>query len=256
MDYRMRRRELMLLLGGAMIAAAPLRAQLKAMPVIGYLSSRSLSDSQDIIAAFHQGLNEAGFVDKQNVLIEYQFAEFNFDRLPGLAAELVRRQVNVLVATGGTVSAVKAKLVLPPTIPMVFAMGGDPVELGIVESLNRPGGNITGVTFLVRGLTAKALEILHDLLPNAATIGFLLNPKNPNSESAMKEAEEAANKLGKKLITAEASTEHEIDRAFITLAQRQVAGLLVQPDTLFTERRIKIVLLTIDTQLDIEVLSP
>jgi len=177
MDYRMRRRELMLLLGGAMIAAAPLRAQLKAMPVIGYLSSRSLSDSQDIIAAFHQGLSEAGFVDKQNALIEYRFAEFNFDRLSGLAAELVRRQINVLVATGGTVSAVKAKLVLPTTIPMVFAMGGDPVELGIVESLNRPGGNITGVTFLVSGLTAKALDILHDLLPTAATIGFLFNPK-------------------------------------------------------------------------------
>ena len=105
-------------------------------------------------------------------------------------------------------------------------MGGDPVELGIVESLNRPGGNITGVTFLVSGLTAKALEILHDLLPKAITIGFLLNPKNPNSESGMKEAEEAANKLGKKLIATEASTEHEIDSAFITLAQRQVAGLL------------------------------
>src|SRR3954453_3637034 len=243
MDYRVRRREFLLLLGGALIAAAPLRAQQKAMPVIGYLSSRSLSDSQDIIAAFHQGLSEAGFVDKQNVLIEYRFGEFNFDRLPGLAAELVRRQVNVLVATGGTVSAVKAKLVLPPTISMVFAMGGDPVELGIVESLNRPGGNITGGTFLGSGLTAKALDILHALLPTAATIGFLFNPKNPNSESSMREVEEAANKLGKKLITAEASTEHEIDRAFITLAQRQVAGLLVQPDTLFTERRIKIVML-------------
>ena len=122
-------------------------------------------------------------------------------------------------------------------------MGGDPVELGIVESLNRPGGNITGVTFLVSGLTAKALEILHDLLPKAITIGFLLNPKNPNSESGMKEAEEAANKLGKKIIAAEASTEHEIDSAFITLVQRQVAALLVQPDTLFTERRVKIVML-------------
>ena len=239
----MRRREFLLLLGGALIAAAPLRAQQKAMPVIGYLSSRSLSDSQDIIAAFHQGLSEAGFVDKQNVLIEYRFAEFNFDRLSGLATELVRRQVNVLVATGGTVSAVKAKLVLPTTIPMVFAMGGDPVELGIVESLNRPGGNITGVTFLVSGLTAKALEILHDLLPKATTIGFLFNPKNPNSESAMKEVEEAANNLGKKLIAAEASTEHEINSAFISLVQRQVEALLVQPDTLFTERRVKIVML-------------
>ncbi len=218
-------------------------AQQMAMPVIGYLSSRSLSDSQDIIAAFHQGLNEAGFVDKHNVLIEYRFAEGNFDRLPGLAAELVRRQVNVLIATGGTVSAVKAKLVLPTTIPMIFAMGGDPVKLGIVESLNRPGGNITGVTFLVSGLAAKALEILNDLLPEATTIGFLFNPENPNSESSMKEAEEAANKLGKKLIAAEASTEHEIDSAFATLEKQQVAALLVQPDSLFTDQRVKIVVL-------------
>jgi putative tryptophan/tyrosine transport system substrate-binding protein len=218
-------------------------AQQTAMPVIGYLSSRSPSDSQDIIAAFHQGLDEAGFVDKHNVLIEYRFAEGNFDRLPGLAAELVGRQVNVLVATGGTVSAVKAKLVLPTTIPMVFAMGGDPVELGIVESLNRPGGNITGVTFLVSGLAVKALEILNDLLPKATTIGFLFNPENPNSESSMKEAEEAANKLGKKLIAAEASTEHEIDSAFTTLEQQQAAALLVQPDSLFTDQRVKIVVL-------------
>jgi putative tryptophan/tyrosine transport system substrate-binding protein len=219
-------------------------AQQTAMPVIGYLSSRSLSDSQDIIAAFHQGLNEAGFVDKHNVLIEYRFAEGDFDRLPGLAAELVRRQVNVLVATGGTVSAVKAKLVLPTTIPMVFAMGGDPVKLGIVESLNRPGGNVTGVTFLVSGLAAKALEILNDLLPKATTVGFLFNPENPNSESSMNEAEEAVNKLGKKLIAAEASTEHEIDSAFTTLEQQQVAALLVQPDSLFTDQRLKIVVLT------------
>ena len=121
--------------GGSLIAAAPLRAQQKAMPVIGYLSSRSASDSQDIIAAFHQGLSEAGFVDKQNVIIESRFAEFDFDRLAELAAELVRRQINVLVATGGTVAVVKAKPVVPTKFPMVFAMGGDPVKLGIVASL-------------------------------------------------------------------------------------------------------------------------
>jgi ABC-type uncharacterized transport system substrate-binding protein len=238
----MRRREFAKLAAATVMWPAVASAQ-KALPVIGYLSSRSPSDSQNIIDAFRQGLNEAGFVDKHNVLIEYRFAEDNFDRLPELTAELVRRQINVLVATGGTVSAVKAKTVLPETIPMAFSMGGDPVKLGIVKSLNRPGGNITGVTFLVNGLAAKALDILHELLPKATTVGFFLNPKNPNSESDMRDVEETANKLRKKLVVVKASTENEIDLAFTSLIQQQVEGLLVQPDPLFTDRRVKIVML-------------
>src|SRR3954453_6825172 len=155
----MRRRDLLALATGA-AASVPLaaRAQEKPMPVIGYLSSRSPGDSAHIIAAFHQGLGEAGFVDKQNVSIESRFAEGRFDQLPELAADLVRRQVNVLVATGGTVSVVKAKPVVPATIPIVFAMGGDPVKLGIVASLNRPGNNVTGVSFLVNRFAARKLN--------------------------------------------------------------------------------------------------
>jgi len=234
----------MTLVGGTAVAwPVALRAQQKAMPLVGYLSARSPSDSQDILAAFRQGLSEEGFVEKQNVLIDYRFAEGNFDRLPGLASDLIRRQVSVLVATGGTVSAVKAKLVLTKTIPMVFAMGGDPVKLGLVESLNRPGGNITGVTFLVNGLAAKALEILDGLLPKAATIGFLLNPKNPNAESDTREVEAAANVLGKKLVAAKASTEREIESAFAIFAQQQVAALVVEPDSLFADRSVEVVAL-------------
>ena len=143
------------------------RAQQTTLPMIGYLSSRSPSESAHIVAAFRQGLKEVGFVEGQNVAIESRFAEGHFDRLPELAAELVRRQVNVLVATGGTVSVVKAKPVVPATIPIVFAMGGDPVKLGVVASLAQPGGNITGVSFLVNELAAKTVELLHELLPNA-----------------------------------------------------------------------------------------
>ena len=178
--------------------------------LIGYLSGRSPTDSADIVAAFRQGLNEAGFVDHENVMIEFRFAEGDFDRLPVLAADLVRRQVNILVATGGSISVVKAKPVVPATIPIVFAMGGDPVKLGIVASLNRPGDNITGVSFLINGLAAKAVELLHDLVPNAAVIGFLINPKDANAASDMEEAQAAADTLRLKTVVAHASTESEI----------------------------------------------
>jgi putative ABC transport system substrate-binding protein len=238
----MKRRHFIVLLG-SVAGAWPLatRAQQKAMPVIGYLSARALADSHDIVAAFQSGLAEVGFIDRQNVRIETRFAEGHFGRLPDLAADLVRLGVNVVVATGGTVTVVKAKPLIPPEIPMVFAMGGDPVKLGIVESLNRPGGNITGVTFLVNGLAAKALDIVHDLVPKAATIGFLFNPKNPNAESETKELQTAANILGKKLVAAKASTENELDSAFTTFVQQQVAALLVDPDPFFPDHRVNIV---------------
>ena len=238
-----RRRDFISVLGGAVAWPASGHAQQPALPVIGYLSSRSPTDSAHIVAAFRQGLNEAGFVDKQNVVIEFRFAEGNFDRLPALAAGLVLRQVNVLVATGGTVSVIKAKPVVPATIPVVFAMGGDPVKLGVVASLNRPGGNITGVSFLVNGLAAKSVELLHELVPKAEVIGCLTNPKDPNAPSDTREAQVAADALGQKLVVAKASTESEIESAFTTFVQQQVTALFVDTDPFFTDQRAKIVAL-------------
>ena len=158
------------------ILVAPLAAYAQPLlPVIGYLSQRSPLDSASIVAAFRQGLQAEGFVEGQNVAIAYRFAEGHIDRVPALASDLVRRQVNVFVATGGTGSVVKAKPVVPRTIPIVFAMGGDPIKLGIVVSLARPGDNITGVSFLLSDLAAKEVELLHELVPKAAVIGFLGN---------------------------------------------------------------------------------
>jgi putative ABC transport system substrate-binding protein len=211
--------------------------------MIGYLSSRSPTESADIVAAFRQGLNEAGFVDGQNVIIESRFAEGDFDRLPALAADLVRRQVNVLVATGGTVSVVKAKPVVPTTIPVIFAMGGDPVKLGVVASLNRPGGNITGISFLINGLAAKAVELLHELVPKATIIGLLINPKDANAASDTTEAQAAADTFGLKSVLAEASTEGEIESAFTTFVQQQVTALFVEPDSFLMAQRKRIVAL-------------
>ena len=227
------------------LLAAPLaaEAQQPAKPVIGYLSSRSPTESADIVAAFHQGLREAGFVDKQNVLIESRFAEGHFDRLPELAADLVRRRVDVIVATGGTVSVVKAKPVVPATIPIVFAMGGDPVKLGVVASLNRPGDNITGVSFLINRLAGKMVEFLHDMVPKAAVIGFLVNPKDPNADSDTREVQAAADVFGQKLVVAKASTEGDIDSAFATFVERRVAALFVDTDPFLADQGVKIVAL-------------
>jgi putative ABC transport system substrate-binding protein len=213
------------------------------MPVIGYLSGRSPGESAHIVAAFRQGLKEAGFVDGQNVSIESRFAEGHFDRLPALATELVRRQVNVIVTAGGTVTVVKAKPVVPTTIPIVFVMGGDPVALGIVSSLNRPGENITGVSFLVNQLATKSIELLHGLVPKAIVIGCLVNPKDPNAEADTKEAQIAADALGQKLIVGRASTETEIDQIFESFAQQQVGALFVDTEPFFTDQRTKIVAL-------------
>lgn len=168
----MRRREFIRLIGG--IATWPLGAQAQhaQTPVIGYINSRSPTDSVDIVSAFREGLKEAGFIETKNVTIESRFAAGNFAKLTDLAADLLHHQPDVIVATGGTVSAVKIKPVVPPTIPIVFAMGGDPVKLGLVNSLNRPGGNMTGVAFLVNGLASKQIELLHELMPKAGVVGF------------------------------------------------------------------------------------
>jgi putative ABC transport system substrate-binding protein len=238
------RRTFMALVSGGLLAA-PLIAegQQPSMPVIGYLSQRSPTDSASIVAAFREGLKEMGFIEGQNVAIESLFAEGQIDRVPALASDLVRRGVNVFVATGGTGSVVKAKPVIPRTIPIVFAMGGDPVKLGVVASLARPGDNITGVTFLLTELAAKEVELLHELVPKAAVIGFLGNPSDPNYESDVKGAQTAADALGHKLVIVKASTAGEIDPAFAVLAQRKITALFVNADPLYTVNSTKIVAL-------------
>ena len=213
------------------------------LPVIGYLSQKSPTDSASIVAAFRQGLKEEGFVEGQNVVIESRFAEGQIERVPALASDLVRRQVNVFVATGGTGSVVKAKPVVLRTIPIVFAMGGDPVKLGVVASLARPGDNITGVSFLLSDLAAKEVELLHELVPKAAVIGFLGNPKDPTYEAAVRDAQAAAEALGHQLVIVTASSASDIDPAFAELAQRKIAALFVNADPLYTVNAPKILAL-------------
>src|SRR5437660_5202802 len=220
----MQRREFITLLGGAAVAW-PFTARAQTTPVVGYLSSRSPGDSAHIIAGFRKGLGEAGFVEGSNVAIESRFAENHLDRLPQLAADLVRRQVNVVAATGGTSSVVAAKPVVPPTMPLVFAMGGDPVKLGIVDSLARPGGNVTGIAFLVNGLTAKHLQLLLELAPKVTAVGFLVNPTDPNFASDTQQAQEAARALGHKLVIVNASAESDLEPAFTKLAKEKAEAL-------------------------------
>ena len=240
----MRRRELIALLGGAALFAAHNgRAEQKAVPIIGYLNARSAAEAADLVAAFQSGLREAGFIDKETVQIETRFAEGHFDLLPQLTADLVRSRIDVLVATGGTITVVKAKPMVPASIPIVFAMGGDPVKLGIVSALNKPGDNITGVTFLVNGLAAKCVELLHDLVPRAEVVGLLVNPNDPNSKPDMQDAQTAASVFGQKLIVGEASTENEIDTAFARLTTQKVQALLVDTEPFLADNRDKIVAL-------------
>jgi putative tryptophan/tyrosine transport system substrate-binding protein len=230
----MRRREFITLVGGAMAVIPRLaHAQQRTMPLIGYLTQRSQVDSLYLVAAFRQGLKEAGYVEGHNVAIEFRFADGEIDRLAPLARELVSREVKVFVATGGTGSVVKAKPLVPATIPIVFAMGGDPVKLGIVASLARPGDNITGVSFLINEIAAKEVELLHELAPKAAVLGFLVNPGDPNAEADTKQSEEAAHALGHKLLVVKATTKAEIDLAIESLAQQGISALFVNADPLF-----------------------
>ena len=238
----MRRREFITLIGGtATVWPLTARAQTPAKPTIGYLSSRSSSNSADIIAAFRKGLSETGFIEGQNVTIEFRFAEGNFDRLPALTSDLVALNVNVVVATGGTVSVVKAKQVVPRTTPIVFAMGGDPVKLGVVASLNRPGENITGVAFLVNGLAGKQMELLHSLMPTADVISFLVNPKDPNAETDSNDAQAAAKLLGVEVVVGTASNEGEIEESVANLAKQHVGALFVDAEPFLLDHRNKII---------------
>jgi putative tryptophan/tyrosine transport system substrate-binding protein len=229
----MQRRDFIALLSGVFSWPFAAHAQQKAMPVIGYLSQRSPTDSAGIVAAFRQGLSEQGYVEGQNVIIESRFAEGQINRLPGLASDLVRHGVNVFVATGGTGSVVNARPVVPDAIPIVFAMGGDPVKLGIVASLARPGDNITGVAFLLSELVPKQVELLHQIVPKAAAIGLLANPNDPNYGTDTESAQGAAKLQGHELVIGKASNASEIAPAITSLAQQNIKGLFVNADPLF-----------------------
>jgi putative tryptophan/tyrosine transport system substrate-binding protein len=237
----MRRRAFIALLSGA-AAAWPLaaRAEQPSVPLIGFLSSRSEIDSAFSVAAFRQALSEASYVEGRNVAIAYRWADRQYDRLPKLAADLVRRPVAMIFAGGPAAHAAKAATTM---IPIVFLTGEDPVKFGLVASLNRPGGNITGVSTLNAMVGSKRLELLHELVPNATVVALLANPKFPSAESETREAQAAARALGLNLIVLNASTEQEIDVAFATLVEQQVGALIITGDPLFVSRRDKIVAL-------------
>jgi putative ABC transport system substrate-binding protein len=243
MSHSMQRREFITLLG-ASAAAWPLaaRAQQTTMPVVGFLRSGSRAASSQLETAFRQGLGSMGFVDGRNVAIDYRYAENQNDRLPALAADLVRRSV-ALIYVGDTPSAVTAKAATT-TIPIVFRIGSDPVPLGLVTSLNQPGGNLTGVSFLQTATAAIRLQMLHEAVPNAAVMGLLINPANPQAEPDRQETQEAARKLGLELHVVGASNVQEIDAAFAAIVQRHVQALVIDGDQLFSSRRQQLVALT------------
>jgi len=237
-----RRRALLLLLGGAMTAVRALRAQQKAIPVIGFLNGTSPDAAAPFVAAFRQGLNESGYVDGQNAAIEYRFGEGRDDRLPALVADLVGRNVDVIVAAGGAPLALAAKSATS-TLPIVFTGVGDPVALGLVASLARPGGNVTGFSLLSVELTPKWLELVSELVPWAGVIALLVNPNNPQTEGVVRDVQEAARAKRVELPVLKAGVDSEIDAAFASLVQQQAGALVVQADAFFTSRRGKLVAL-------------
>jgi len=239
----MRRRDFIALLGGA-AAAWPVaaRAQQPVMPVVGFLAGGSAIDQESrSVVPFRQGLRETGYIEGQNVAIEFHFAESRYDRLPAMAAELASRQVAVITTTdiASTIAAKKATT----TIPIVFTFGADPVQLGLVASLNRPAGNLTGVSFLSNFLNAKLFELLHEVVPGAASVGFLVNPTNPAVVSDTSSVQAAADALGPRLVVLKASTDSEIEAAFVAAVQQGVEALYVNADPFLSSRREQIVAL-------------
>jgi putative tryptophan/tyrosine transport system substrate-binding protein len=237
-----KRREFITLLGGAAVGwPLAARAQQPALPVIGFLSGGTPAGLAYLAAAFRQGLGEAGYFEGRNVAIEYRWAEGQYDRLPALAADLVRRPVSVVAATT-TPAAVVAKRATS-TIPIVFTVGADPVAIGLVDSLSRPSGNVTGVNNYLSDLGTKRLELLRDLVPNAAVVGVLVNPNFPDAESQSKDVKEAGRKLGQRVEVVHADSEHQLERAFATFVQLEARALLVTVDPVFNSRREQIVAL-------------
>jgi putative tryptophan/tyrosine transport system substrate-binding protein len=238
-----KRRDFMTLLGGS--AAWPLAAgaQQSARPTIGFLHSASVAAFADLVAAFRKGLSEVGFIEGQNVTIEYRWGEGHNERLPTLAAELVRRRVDVIVTPVSTAATLAAKAATA-TIPIVFVIGADPVKIGLVASLNRPGGNATGMSDIGVELGAKRLALLHELLPGAARFAVLVNPDNPFiTEPFVTGLQTAALAIGRQIEVASASTNSEIDTAFATLVQKRADAFLISPDALFVTRRVQLITL-------------
>jgi putative ABC transport system substrate-binding protein len=230
----MRRRAFIVALGGAAAWPLPLSAQRTAVPVIGFVNGGSANPYAPMVAAFRQGLSETGYVEGRNVAIEFRWAEGQFDKLPALAADLVRRQVSAIAAT--TVPGVAAVKAATTTIPIVFVAGGDPVQLGLVASLNRPGGNLTGVTTLNAELGPKRLELLRELVPTATSIAALINPTGPIAETLSTDLRNAAGALGLQLHVLHASSERDFDTIFATAAQLRAGALLIVTDPLFINR--------------------
>jgi len=237
----MNKRKFITLIGGATAWPLAARAQQLAMPVVGFLSGASPGPYALFVSAFHNGLKEAGYVEGQNVAIEYRWAEGHYDRLPALAVDLVRRQVTAMVAT--TTPAALAATAATTTIPIVFSVGADPVAIGLVASLSKPGGNATGASNYLNVLGAKRLELLRELVPSVAVIGMLVNPNSPDVESQSKDVKEAARVLGQQVHVVNASSEADFNAAFAAFVQFKAGALLISADTFFTSHRDQLVAL-------------
>ncbi len=239
----MRRRDFITLLAGA-AAAWPLtaRAQRQSIPIIGFLSTRSPDEAAYVTAAFRQGLKEIGIIEGENVAIDFRRANLQYDRLPALAADLIRNRVTVIAAVGGIHSGLAAKAATS-TIPVVFVSAGDPVDFGLVPSLGRPGGNITGISMITVALAPKRMELLHELVPPPGAIAMLANPTSPYFGPETKDVQAAARALGRKVRVFNASAEHDIDAAFAALVQQRAAAVLVSGDPFFDSQRDRLVAL-------------
>jgi putative ABC transport system substrate-binding protein len=239
----MKRRAFLVLLGGAAAASSlPAEAQPAAMPVIGFINVASADAYRSYVKAFQEGLKETGYVEGENVAIEFRWAEGHYDRLPALADELVHLPATLILASGGGAPAMAVRAA-SPTIPIVFTTGGDPVKLGLVASLNHPGGNTTGVNLSTNSLVAKRVELLHELLPKAETIALLSDPTSPAAAADTEEAKGAARTQGFRLVEVTAGTKTELEAAFEALAQKHAEGLVVEASPIFTSQRAQLVTL-------------
>jgi putative ABC transport system substrate-binding protein len=239
-----RRRDFIKVVAGS-AAAWPLaaRAQQSAMPVVGFLGAPSAAPYARYVAAVYQGLKEVGYVEHENVAMEYRWADSQYERLPALAADLVSRRVAVIIPIGGAPATVAAKAATS-TIPIVFNLGADPVELGLVTNLSRPGGNITGIAMMIVEMETKRLELLHELVPASSSLAILLNPSNAQAQTQEREAQRAARVVGQQVLVLKARTVHEIEGAFAALVRERAGGLLVGGDTFFTSQAVLFVVLT------------